>query len=114
EGSQRSEGVDEGVGDGVGVEDADVLAPGKGNLGPAGALVDGAGVGFAAGTTACRRGSTLKTLSKTGAALVKLSLIVPRAFGEIGWYLADGGVQASTSSNTAAAITRKLVARGRG
>jgi len=68
----------------VGVGEDAVLAAGEFD-GLADALLDGPGVGLAAGTRARRGAAKLKTLSKTGRASVKLSLIVPRAPGEMGW-----------------------------
>src|SRR5438309_5238936 len=83
-------GLDEGVGDGVGdavaAEDASGLAAGDGDArGLAAALPEGAGDALAVGRTARTGGRSLTTSLKTGAALSKLSGMVPWALGELGW-----------------------------
>jgi len=76
------EGVGDAEGDAVGEEDAAGLAPGEGAAGVA--LPEAVGDGLAAGTTARKGGTSLTMPLKTAALLSKLSVMVPRALGEMG------------------------------
>ena len=70
-------GLGDGVGEATGAseEEAAGLAAGEGRTGAS--LLEGAGAGLAAGTTARKGGTSLTTPVKTVALLSKLSLMVP-------------------------------------
>ena len=82
-------GLDDGVGDGFGEEDGDSDGDANGltvgdPVGLATELLDGEADGLGAGTTCCSGGTFRAMFSKTAGASLKLSGMVPRAFGEIG------------------------------
>ena len=72
------DGLGDTVGDGDGLADAEPAGLDDG-------LLDGDRDGAAVGWTRRSGGRTVRIFSRTGGALLKLSGMVPRAVGEIGW-----------------------------